>query len=115
LRKTRVWCEPTEHSLSFDLTFEGVTFPFEEPHFLRRSGPRIVMDYTRMTQNGRWSGTLTVGGRTYEVSPDGWWGAKDHSWGVRPLGGEPQSAPPGAAGSTASSGRGRPRSSTRPA
>ena len=94
LRKARVWCEPTEHPLSFDLTFEGVTFPFEEPHFFRRSGPRVVMDYTRMTQNGRWSGTLAAGGETYAVTPDRWWGAKDHSWGIRPLGGEPPGPPP---------------------
>jgi hypothetical protein len=53
------------------------------------------MDYTRMTQNGRWFGTLTAGGRKFEVTPDAWWGGKDHSWGVRPLGGEPPSAPPG--------------------
>ena len=94
LRKTRVFCEQTEHDLSFDLIFEGVTFPFEEPHFLRHSGARTVMDYTRMTQNGRWSGTMKAGGRTYDVSPTNWWGAKDHSWGIRPLGGEPPAAPP---------------------
>jgi hypothetical protein len=93
LRKTRVYAEPNEHGVSFDLLFEGVTFPFEEPHFLRRGGNRIVMDYRRMTQNGRWSGTVTLAGKTYDVTPDRWWGAKDHSWGIRPLGGEPQAAP----------------------
>jgi hypothetical protein len=98
LRAMRVYCEPNEHGLDFDLTFAGVTFPFEEPHFLRRAGPRTVMDYTRMTQNGRWSGTLNVAGRHFDVNPDTWWGAKDHSWGVRPLGGEPPGAPAGAGG-----------------
>jgi len=33
-----------------------------------------------------------VGDETYEVTPDRWWGARDHSWGVRPVG-EPE--PPG--------------------
>jgi len=95
LRRMRVYCEPNEHGLSFDMTFEGVTFPYEEPHFFRRAGNRVVMDYTRLTQNGRWSGTLTVAGKTYDVRPDRWWGARDHSWGIRPVGGgEPQSAPP---------------------
>ncbi|MEX2245940.1 MAG: hypothetical protein WEC75_04570 [Dehalococcoidia bacterium] len=94
LRTMRVYAEPNEHNLSFDLTFEGVTFPFEEPHFFRRGGPRAVMDYTRMTQNGRWSGKLTAGDRTFDVAPDSWWGAKDHSWGIRPLGGDPPAAPP---------------------
>lgn len=100
LRRLRVWAEPNEHGLSFDLTFEGVTFPFEEPHFLRRAGSRVVMDYTRLTQNGRWTGTFTAGGRTYDVAPDTWWGARDHSWGIRPVGGgEPPSAPPPGQGS----------------
>jgi hypothetical protein len=101
LRSMRVYCEPSEHDLSFDLRFDGVTFPFEEPHFLRKAGPRVVMDYTRMTQNGRWSGTLTAGGRTFNVTPDNWWGAKDHSWGIRPLGGEPPGAPPPGGGGLA--------------
>lgn len=95
LRKFRVYCEPNEHGLSFDMTFEGATFPCEEPHFFRRVGNRTMMDYTRLTQNGRWSGTLTAAGTTYSVTPEAWWGARDHSWGVRPVGGgEPQSAPP---------------------
>jgi hypothetical protein len=95
LRKMRVYCEPNEHGLSFDMTFEGATFPAQEPHFFRRIGNRVMMDYTRLTQNGRWSGTLTAAGRTYDVTPGEWWGGRDHSWGIRPVGGgEPQSAPP---------------------
>ena len=98
LRKMRVYAEPGEHDLSFDLTFEGVTFPFQEPHFQRRVGSRLMMDYTRLTQNGRWSGTLTAGDRTFVVDPETWWGARDHSWGIRPVGGgeQPSAPPPGA-------------------
>ncbi len=101
LRKFRVWTDSTEHSLSFDLTFEGSAPPYEEPHFFRRIGNRVFMDYTRLTQTGRWSGTLTVAGESHTVDPSRWWGARDHSWGIRPVGGgEPPSAPPpaGAAG-----------------
>ncbi len=94
LKRLRTVCEPNEWGLDFDLTFEGVTFPLEEPHFLRRSGNRVVMDYTRLSQSGRWSGKLTVGDREYEVTPDAFWGARDRSWGVRPVGDrEPASAP----------------------
>ena len=98
LRKTRVFTEPSEHGLSFDMVFDGVTEPFQEPHFLRRAGNRTVMDYTRMTQNGSWSGRFTAGGVTYQVDPSNWWGVRDHSWGIRPVGGgEQPSAPiPGA-------------------
>lgn len=101
LKKIRVWCEPNEHGLDFDLTFEGSTPPFEEPHFNRRSGNKIVMDYSRLTQPGRWSGTLNVGGEAHDVSPDGWWGARDHSWGIRPIG---DREPPGAPDRNASRG-----------
>ena len=94
LRRFRVWCEPNEWGLSCDLTFEGATFPFEEPHFLRRTGPRVMMDYTRLSQPGRWSGTLSVGGETHQVDHDGWRGARDHSWGIRPIGdAQPGGAP----------------------
>lgn len=95
LRKMRVWCEPNDWGLSFDLTFEGVVAPFREPHFLRRAGPRVVMDYTRLTQTGRWSGELTVDGQRHAVAPATWWGGRDHSWGIRPIGDpERAGAPP---------------------
>lgn len=95
LRRFRVTVEPNQFGLALDMTFEGAAPPFEEPHFLRRAGNRVVMDYTRLTQGGRWSGELTAGGRTFDVEPSAWWGARDHSWGVRPVGGaEPPSAPP---------------------
>jgi hypothetical protein len=100
LRKMRIYTEPTEYELSFDMTFEGVTFPFEEPHFYRRVGNRMVMDYTRLTQTGRWSGTMTAGGHQFVVEPQSWWGARDHSWGIRPVGGgeQPSAPPPDASG-----------------
>ena len=94
LRRLRCRCEPNEWGLSFDVTFEGRHFPVEEPRFFRRAGNRVVMDYTRLTQVGRWSGTLTVGDKTYGVAPESFWGARDRSWGVRPVGDrEPASAP----------------------
>ncbi len=94
LHTSRIYAEDNDMGIKFDLIFEGRTFPFEEPHFTRMSGPRRVMDYTRMTQHGRMSGTLSVGGKTYDINPDTWWGVRDHSRGIRPVGGgEPPSAP----------------------
>jgi len=98
LRKLRVYADDNEHGIAFDMTFEGTTPAYEEPHFFRRVGNRVSMDYTRLTQCGGWSGALRAGGRAFNVEPATWWGARDHSWGVRPVGGgEPPSAPaPGA-------------------
>lgn len=81
--------------LTAELTFTGRHFPIEEPRFIRRNGTRLFMDYTRMTQNGRWSGWLAVDGQRIDVSND-WTGTRDRSWGVRPVGAsEPQPPPEG--------------------
>ena len=99
LRASRISCEPNDVGLQFDLRFDAVTDPFEEPHFLRMANSRRVMDYTRMTQHGRMSGTFSAGGRVFDVDPSRWWGVRDHSWGIRPIGGgEPPSAPGSPAG-----------------
>jgi hypothetical protein len=101
LRRLLLQCAPGEHGIACDLLFTGVTFPHEEPRFFQRAGNRVVMDYLRFTQCGRWEGWLEVAGERYEVRPERWWGARDHSWGIRPVG-EPE--PPGA---LAASGRQR--------
>lgn len=72
--------------ISAELTFEGRHFPVEEPRFQRRNGSRTVMDVTRMTQNGRWSGWIEVDGERVDVSSDDFFGTRDRSWGVRPIG-----------------------------
>jgi len=86
---------PNDGSLAAELTFTGRHFPVEEPRFIRRNGTRLFMDYTRMTQNGRWSGWLSVDGTRIDVDA-GWAGTRDRSWGVRPVGAsEPQPPPEG--------------------
>ncbi len=94
LKRMRLRCQAHEPGLAFDMTFTGVHFPHQEPRFLRRSGARVVQDYLRMSQCGRWQGWLEIAGRRFDVRPESWWGARDHSWGVRPVG-EP--VPAGAA------------------
>ena len=93
LKKLRVWCEPNEWKLAFDLVFDGTVPVIEEPKtFQRHPHGRIHMDTSRYSQVGTWSGTLEVAGQRYEVTPDRWQGVRDHSWGVRGVG-EPE--PPG--------------------
>ena len=80
-------------SLAGKLRFAGRHFPIEEPRFTRRNGTRLFMDYTRMTQNGHWSGWLAVNGARVDVGSD-WAGTRDRSWGIRPVGAaEPQPPP----------------------
>ena len=86
LEELRIVCEPNEHGVSFDLTCVGAMPAFEEPRQYVRSHGRVVFDTMRLAQTIRWSGTIMSGDTTYEVTPDRWWGTRDRSWGVRPVG-----------------------------
>lgn len=93
LESIRVRVEENDGSISADLVLDVRHAPIEEPRFVKRVGSRAFMDYTRLTQNIAWSGSLTVDGETLSVSPESWWGTRDRSWGIRPVG-APESQPP---------------------
>ncbi len=78
---------PDGSGVAANLLFTARSPAFEETPYRWGPGLRPVLDYTRLTQNGTWSGTITAGGRTVSVSPTDWWGTRDRSWGSRPLGG----------------------------
>jgi hypothetical protein len=92
LKRLRVVLEDNEHGLSFDLTWEGSIPAQVEPRHYLRWQERVMFDSRRMAQTGRWTGSITVDGETTEVTPDHWWGTRDRSWGIRPVG---ESEPPG--------------------
>jgi hypothetical protein len=86
LKRLRVVLEPNEFGLEFDLTFTGgIPAHLENRHFLRWQ-ERTVFDSMRLAQTGTWTGQITAAGETDTVSPERWWGARDRSWGVRPVG-----------------------------
>jgi hypothetical protein len=91
LHELRIVCEEDPSNgtaVSFDLRWVGSTPAYEEPRqFVRRHG-RVLFDTMRLAQTGRWTGRITSGERTFEVTPDQWWGTRDRSWGVRPVGEE---------------------------
>lgn len=93
LESLRVRCERNEWNLDFDLTWHGFVPALEEPVTYRRLGNRLTEHTTRFAQVGSWEGEINVDGRRFEVRPDRWKGARDHSWGVRPNTGEAE--PPG--------------------
>jgi hypothetical protein len=93
LRRLRLRVEPNEWGIAGDLLFTRRAPALEEPRFLRRIGARIFMDYTRLTQHGDWSGTLSVGGEHIDVGAQRFWGTRDRSWGVRPVGERDAGAP----------------------
>jgi hypothetical protein len=95
LQKLRVVVDKAE-GLACDLTFEGRAFPIEEPRFMRRNGPRVFMDYTRLTQNVRVSGWTEVDGERRALAA-GWTGTRDRSWGIRPVGAPDSQSTPSSA------------------
>jgi hypothetical protein len=82
----RITVDAPEHGLRGDLTFHRRSAALEEPHFFHRVGQRVMMDSTRMTQFGRWTGWLEVRGQRHDFSPSSTWGSRDRSWGVRGVG-----------------------------
>jgi hypothetical protein len=92
LHSLRLRLDENEWGVAFDLGFEGTVPAIEEPRQTTRQFSRTTMDTSRFAQVGRYSGSLSVGGKTYDVSPERWKGVRDHSWGIRPVG-EP--VPPG--------------------
>lgn len=85
LRVNRITVDAPEHGLTADLRYEACTPAVEEPRQRIEQAHRTLMDYTRITQLGRWSGSLSSGGEAIAVDP-GTPGTKDRSWGIRPVG-----------------------------
>jgi hypothetical protein len=86
LRTLRFTVAPNDHGPSCDLVFRARTAAIEEPKQRIVRNNVAIMDYTRLTQWGTWEGTVEVGDRTIEVSPDRTYGVRDRSWGVRGVG-----------------------------
>ncbi len=97
LQELRIACDPRNgeeagYGLSFDLRWVGSIPAHEEPRQLLRSHGRVVFDTMRLAQTGRWDGHIELDGHRFDVSADSWWGCRDRSWGVRPVG---EAEPPG--------------------
>jgi len=95
LKRLRVQVGGNAHSLKADIVFTARANAVEEPRFTFRHGPRTIMDYTRLTQNGYYEGFIELAGERIELDR-GVLGTRDRSWGIRPVGlGELQAlAPP---------------------
>lgn len=86
LSELRLACQSPDGSLDFDLRWTGSFAAVqEEPHSLL-AGNRPILDASRFSQVGAWKGRLRVGGTEYAVTADRWSGARDRSWGIRPVG-----------------------------
>ncbi len=95
LKVLRVRVGDNPHGVRAEITFHARALPVEEPRFTYRQGPRTVMDYTRLTQNGAYEGWIEIAGRRIAIGRESVLGTRDRSWGVRPIGmGDPQAVAP---------------------
>ncbi|HWP66791.1 MAG TPA: hypothetical protein VNO26_12835 [Candidatus Limnocylindria bacterium] len=93
LRTLRVRVEPNATGIEGELLFEACTEALEEPRMTTRAGGRVVLDATRLTQFGAWSGRLRWAGRERVLDRRAVPGTRDRSWGIRPVG-EPEGGAP---------------------
>jgi hypothetical protein len=101
LERIRVVLEPNEWGVELDAVYEGFSEAHLESRHFDRQLSRVIFDSTRFAQVGGWRGRLRVGDRVIDLTPDRWWGSRDRSWGVRPVG-EPE--PPGIRATDAGAG-----------
>lgn len=92
LARLRISLEPGHGDVSFDLEFNADAPAALEPRHFQRQLERVTFDTQRFVQTGDWTGSITVDGNRYEVTPETWRGNRDRSWGIRPVG---EAEPPG--------------------
>jgi hypothetical protein len=84
LKTFRLVLEPNEFGIAMDLTWNASFPAFEEAYHRQRVGGMLQQDYLRYYQWGTVTGTLSVGGQTFDCGPGGVFGFRDRSFGVRP-------------------------------
>ncbi len=101
LEKLRLSCQSPDGGLDFELHWTGSFAAVQEEPHLMLGGNRPILDASRFSQLGTWTGRLKVGDREFDVTDDRWTGARDRSWGIRPVG---ESEPAGRPGDDPGSG-----------
>jgi hypothetical protein len=95
LQQIRLRLDANDSGIVADMMFAARHAPIEEPRFTRRNATRLFMDYTRMTQNGVWSGSIRNEGETIALDNANIMGTRDRSWGIRPVGASDSQPPVG--------------------
>ena len=92
LKKLKITLDDKEANISADITFEGRFEAIQEPKMTLSNGPRLVMDTTRLTQHGNWTGNINLQNEEITLDSKSYYGTRDRSWGIRPVG-APDSQP----------------------
>jgi hypothetical protein len=103
LHTLRLICDGPGLDLKCDLLFEGAVAASDEPRHVTRSGQQTILNAQRFIQTGSWSGVIETDGEQINVDERDWVGARDRSWGIRPVG---ESLPRDASASPGNHGEG---------
>jgi hypothetical protein len=77
-------CEGAEHGIEVDLRWQAAVPATDEPRHIRRQGDTTILDAFRFIQTADVTGRVRVDDERIEASD--WVGARDRSWGIRPVG-----------------------------
>lgn len=86
LKKIKITIDDKKYDISASLEFEGRFEPVQEPRMTLMNGPKVSMDSTRLTQHGMWTGNINFKETSVDVKPEEFFGTRDRSWGIRPVG-----------------------------
>ncbi|NWK98319.1 hypothetical protein DM806_22150 [Sphingobium lactosutens] len=93
LELLRLKLDPNDSGIAYDLTWEASAPPALEGRHFEINRNRVSHDLVRYVQTGRLNGEVTFGDERLTVTPDRWWGVRDHSWGMRPMSAVPGDPP----------------------
>lgn len=94
MKRHRLTLTENDSGFSFVLDFEASFPPAQEKQNFRERKGVVEEDMVRISQFGRWRGWFTIDGTRHEVTPQTWWGQRDHSWGIRSEMRTDEAAPP---------------------
>jgi len=93
MRTLRITCDGGDEGLVAELTFTARTAAHEEDRQTLFQQGRLILDSSRLTQFGTWSGSVTVDGTTFTFEDADTPGTRDRSWGIRPMAADVPQAP----------------------
>jgi len=82
LKSLRISLGENESPIAFDILWEGVSPAYLEEHHVATHRGRRTTDQTRYSQPGQASGSISLAGQSWAVTPQTWTGSRDHSWGL---------------------------------
>ena len=93
MAKVRLTVTGGDHGVEAELLFDAHAVAVEEERQTRYADQVLMMDVTRFTQPGSWSGWIAVDGDRIELDGGSARGTRDRSWGIRGVGEAPGGAP----------------------